>query len=338
VCVYLMCVSFSVCVFLICVSFSVCVCVCLSPNMNFALIFPGQGAQHVGMGRGFYDSSPEAKNIFDQAAGILENNLTDITFNGPAEKLTSTAYCQPAILTTSMAALAAFTAHPAYQKISPAFAAGLSLGEYSALAAAGALTFEDTIKLVKVRAALMEEATRQQAGKMAAIIGMDKDQICAVCAKTGAEIANFNSPQQIVITGHADKVEAASHLLREAGAKSVIPLDVSGAFHSSLMQPAAKKFSAELEKVNIAPPHFPIISNVDARPTTDPNQIRTNLTHQITSPVQWVDTITAMASAGVNHFIELGPGKILSGLIRRIDKSLKATSIQTPKELDALDI
>lgn len=290
------------------------------------------------MGKEFFDASPEARHVFAEADRVLGMDLAKVIFEGPAEKLTSTAYCQPAILVMSTAALHAFQAHPKFKNLQPSFAAGLSLGEYSALAAAGALTMADTLKLVQRRAALMEEATKLHPGKMAAIIGMDKEKIAEVCRTTGAEVANFNSPQQIVITGYAAKVEAACEALKAAGAKSVIPLDVSGAFHSSLMQSAADRFRSELETFQISPPAFAVVSNVDGKPTVDPQHIRKNLSLQITSSVQWVDSVAYMASQGVLHFIEIGPGKVLSGLVRRIDPSLKFYNIEKPADIETLAI
>ena len=306
--------------------------------MNVALIFPGQGAQKVGMGKEFYAASPAAKAIFDAADRILGKDLTNVIFNGPAEKLTATAYCQPGILTFSLAVLEAFRAHPKFKNVQPKFAAGLSLGEYTALAASGALSFEETLKLVAKRCAYMEEATKLHAGKMAAIIGMEKDKVVEVCRRTGAEVANFNSPAQIVITGHAAKVEAACEVFRQEGAKSVIPLDVSGAFHSSLMQPAADKFRVELQRIKLSKPSMSVVPNVNGRPADDPAVILKNLSNQITSSVQWVDTVTNIAKAGVDTFIEIGPGKVLCGLIKRIDRSLRTFNIETPADIDNLSI
>ena len=303
---------------------------------NVALIFPGQGAQFVGMGKEFYVSSSQAKAIFDEADSIIKNGFLDVVFNGPAEKLTATAYCQPAILTASVAALKALQAHPKFKNFSVKFTAGLSLGEYSALAAASALSFGDTIRLVERRAAFMEEAAKVQSGKMAAIIGFDKDHLLEICRKTGAEVANFNSPKQIVITGHAAKVEEACRLTKEAGAKTVIPLEVSGAFHSSLMRPAAEKFAAVLEKIAINSPAIPVVSNVDGKPAANPSDIRAKLARQITSSVQWVDSIQYMAGQGVTDFIEIGPGKVLSGLIKRIDSNLKCHNIEKPEDIEKL--
>ncbi len=302
---------------------------------NTALLFPGQGAQAVGMGQAFYESSPEAKAIFDQADQIIEG-LSDVIFNGPQEKLTQTAFCQPGIFTFSVAALRAFQAHSKYKEITPTFSAGLSLGEYAALVACGAIDFQEALRLVERRSFFMEEATKQQKGGMAAVIGFDKAQLVDICQSVGAQVANFNSPDQIVITGDASKVDAASAKIKEAGAKRVIALEVSGAFHSSLMQSAVDPFSQELEKTSFKAPDYPILSNVDAKPETDPNNIRENLAKQITSSVQWVDTITAMQKAGTTTFIEIGPGTVLKGLIRKIDRSLQVFNIQKPEDIDSL--
>lgn len=303
---------------------------------NISLIFPGQGAQKVGMGLEFFQNSPAAKAIFNEADDILGNGLRDVIFNGPPEKLTSTAYCQPAILTMSVAALKAFEAHPKFKNVSVKFTAGLSLGEYSALAAAGALSFADTLRLVERRSFFMEEATKMHHGKMAAIIGLQKDAVVKICAETGAEVANFNSPEQIVITGHAQKVEVACEKFRTSGAKSVIPLEVSGAFHSTLMKPAAEKFIAELPRFQFSACAIPVVSNVDALPATDPVKIRENLGLQITSSVQWVASVEYMASQGVTDFVEIGPGKVLKGLIRRINSALRVHNIEKPEDIEAL--
>ena len=304
--------------------------------IKVAFIFPGQGAQKVGMGKEFYEASPEAKKIFDEADRILGSGLVDVILHGPPEKLTTTAYCQPAILTFSIAALQAFQAHPKFKNIQPVFAAGLSLGEYSALAAAEVFSFADTLKLVQIRGQLMDAACKLAPGKMAAVIGCEKEKLLAICRETGAEVANFNSPQQIVITGPAAKVEAACEKIRAAGAKTVIPLEVAGAFHSSLMQPAAEKFKSEISKVRINVPRFGVVSNVDGRPSSDPEAIRSKLSTQITSAVQWVESVQFMAGQGVEHFIELGPGKVLTGLVRRINPALKTYNIEKPTDIDGL--
>ena len=302
---------------------------------NVALIFPGQGAQFVGMGKDFYDNSPEAKEIFDKAGSIIPG-LTDIIFNGPQEKLTSTAFCQPAIVTFSIAALEALKVNPKFREISPRYAAGLSLGEYSALVACGALGFEDTIRLVERRSFYMDQACQTTRGTMAAVIGFDRDQLAEVCTETGAQVANFNSNDQTVISGEVEKVQAASEIIKERGAKRVIPLSVSGAFHSSLMQPAVAKFEEDLKKVTIQSPEFPIISNVNGLQVDDSSIIKTNLIQQITSSVQWVKTIEHIASQGITTFLEIGPGSVLKGLIRKINKDLTVYNIEKTGDIEKL--
>lgn len=304
--------------------------------INVAFIFPGQGAQKVGMGKEFYDSSPETRVIFEEAEGILQNGLTKVIFEGPAEKLTSTAFCQPGILTFSIAALKAFEAHPKFKNIKPQFTAGLSLGEYSALVASNALKFSDALRLVERRSFFMEEATKMTPGTMAAIIGFPRERLKEICAQTGAEVANYNSPEQIVITGHRAKVEGACRLIKEEGAKSVIPLDVSGAFHSTLMQTASQKFGKELEKFSISTCSIPVISNVDSLPENSASQIRQNLSQQIISSVRWEESVHYMAQHGVTDFIEIGPGKVLKGLIRRINPSLRVFNIECPNDIAVL--
>ena len=302
--------------------------------IKIALIFPGQGAQKVGMGKDLYDQSPEARTIFDAADRIIPS-LTKVIFEGPEEKLISTAYCQPAILTVSLSALEAFKAHPKFQNVSVQYAAGLSLGEYSALAAARVLSFEDTLKVVQKRSAFMEEAAKLAPGKMAAIIGFDQHKLNDICQETGAEVANFNSLEQIVITGYADKVLAASAKVQQEGGK-VIPLAVSGAFHSSLMKSAAEHFKEALKGVPFQKGKFSVVTNVDGKVYDDPDAVRQNLALQITSSVQWVESVRFMAHAGIKDFIEIGPGRVLKGLVRKIDSNLVVHNIQTPADIEAL--
>lgn len=304
---------------------------------NVALVFPGQGAQKVGMGREFFQNSPEAKAIFGQADKICPG-LTQVMFEGPEEKLTSTAYCQPAIFTMSIAALKAFEAHPKYKDVSGKYTAGLSLGEYSALTASGAMTFTDTLRLVQKRADLMEEAAQENQGGMAAVIGFDKNKLVEICLRIGAQIANFNSHDQIVITGHKAKVDAAIEAIKAAGGQKIIPLAVSGAFHSSLMVSAASKFTAFLKDIAISPSKIPALSNVTGRPHRDADQIRMNLARQITDSVQWVKCVEYMASQGITHFIEIGPGRVLKGLIRRIDPVLNVSNIEKPQDIEDLQL
>ncbi|HOD12117.1 MAG TPA: ACP S-malonyltransferase [Candidatus Omnitrophota bacterium] len=304
--------------------------------INVALIFPGQGAQKVGMGKELYDAIPAAKAIFDSAQATLGNDLLDVIFNGPQEKLTLTSYSQPAIVSCSIAGLKALQAHPKFGELKIAFTAGLSLGEYSALIASGALSFEDGIRLVQKRGAFMDEACKLQQGAMAAIIGFPKDRLKEICRETGAQVANFNSPEQIVITGHADKVQAAVSAIEKENPKNIVMLEVAGGFHSSLMKSAAEKFSAELSKFNLQTLSIPLVGNVKGVAETDPEIIRQNLPLQITSSVLWEDSVRFMAAQGVKYFIEIGPGKILKGLIRRIDPTLTVFNIEKPQDIETV--
>ncbi len=305
---------------------------------DIALIFPGQGAQKVGMGKEFYEQIPSAKAIFDQADKVCANDLLKVMFEGPEEQLIKTAFCQPAILTMSIAALKAFEAHPKFKSVNVRFTAGLSLGEYSALAAAGSIAFEDTLRLVLKRGSYMDEACTLNKGAMAAVIGFDKNKLIDICNATGAEVANYNSHEQIVITGHADKVYAAVEAIKAAGGQKVIPLSVSGGFHSSLMQSAADKFSLILKDVPISVNAIKVVTNVNGKPQEDSTTIRQNLAKQITASVQWVESIDYMMSQGVKEFVEIGPGKVLKGLIRRIDPNASVYNIEKPADLDTLSI
>ncbi|MFA6378701.1 MAG: ACP S-malonyltransferase [Candidatus Omnitrophota bacterium] len=304
--------------------------------VDIAIIFPGQGAQKVGMGREFYDNVPAARALFDKAQSILNNDLIDVLLNGPQEKLTLTAYSQPAIVSVSLAALEAFKQSEKFKNVNIRFAAGLSLGEYSALIACGGLSFEDGIRLVQKRGALMEQACKLEKGKMAAIIGFDKNRLKEICAQTGAQIANFNSSEQIVISGHAEKIDAAVALIEKEGPKNIVVLDVAGAFHSSLMNSAAENFKTELKAFVIHPLIIPLVTNVTGQSVSDPSLIRENLPKQIISSVLWEDSVRFMASQGVTTFLEIGPGKILKGLLRRIDPALKVYNIEKPEDIAAL--
>lgn len=305
---------------------------------DIALIFPGQGAQKVGMGKEFYDGSLHARAIFDQADKICSNGLKKVMFEGPEDQLTKTTFAQPAILTMSLAALAAFSAHPKYKTVNVQFTAGLSLGEYSALTAAGSLKLVDALRLVMKRGAFMDEACAQNIGTMAAILSFDKNKLVEICQQTGAEIANFNSKEQIVITGHNDKINAAIDAIKSAGGQKIIPLTVAGAFHSSLMQTAADKFKDSLKDIVIEVGAIKVVSNVTGLPQHNAMDIRENLYKQITASVQWVNSIEFMIDQGITEFIEIGPGKVLKGLIRRINPNVIVHNIEKPTDLESISI
>lgn len=303
--------------------------------VDFALIFPGQGAQYVGMGRDLYEQYPAAKIIYEKANKILGFDIAKICFEGPKEELTRTDICQPAILITSIAALRSLESILS-SPILPYAALGLSLGEYTALVCAGSFTFEDGVHLVRKRGEFMEEASRENPGNMASIIGLPLKETEKVCEEAGAQIANLNCPGQIVISGVKKKVEAALSLARERGAKRAIPLEVSGAFHSDLMEPAANKLKLEIDKINICAPKIKVISNVTARYEISSKEIRDNLVAQVKSPVLWEDSIRFLVGEGIKKFIEVGPGKVLAGLLRRIDSTLECFNVETAADVLAV--
>jgi [acyl-carrier-protein] S-malonyltransferase len=296
-------------------------------------LFSGQGSQYVGMGKDLYESFPEARQVFDRAEEVLGFELKKRCFEGPEEILKSTNVSQPAIVTVSIAAFEVFKAK---SNITPSFAAGLSLGEYSALIAAGALTFEDGIRLIRKRGQIMEEASIKYPGKMAAVLELPIEQIKDICLKTGAEIANLNCPGQVVITGKAEAVNQAMELCSQAGAKRVIPLEVSGGFHSSLMIEASVELKHVLDNISISEPAFPIVSNYTAQPQNQAGQIRENLVNQIKGSVRWEESMRYILSEGVTKFYEFGPGKVLKGLMRRIDSSAQVINIEKPADILAL--
>ena len=305
--------------------------------VDFALIFPGQGAQYIGMGKDLYQNFPAAKVIFEKANHILGFDITKLCFDGPKEELMRTDVCQPAILTASIAALRAFeSVSPFSGQLVPKAVLGLSLGEYTALVAAGSISFENAVSLVRKRGQFMEEVSRRNPGTMASIIGFSLEDTKKVCLETGAEIANLNSPGQIVISGAKEKVEAASNLAKERGAKKVIPLDVSGAFHSSLMEPAAQKLKAEIDKIEIKPPKIKVVTNVNAGYEMLPDEIKDNLVRQVKSAVMWEDSIKFLAGQGISRYIEAGPGKVLAGLLRRIDPMLECLNVETSSDVSAV--
>ncbi|MEZ4988720.1 MAG: ACP S-malonyltransferase [Saprospiraceae bacterium] len=286
-----------------------------------AYVFPGQGAQFTGMGQDMYEASALAKSLFDEADSLLGYALSEVMFTGTEEALKETKITQPAIFLHSI-----IRAKMAADTFAPEAVAGHSLGEFSALVAAGALDFADALRLVHARALAMQEACEMQPGAMAAVLGLDDEIVEAVCAAIADEIvvpANYNNPGQLVISGSQAGVALASDKLREAGALKVVELVVGGAFHSPLMQPAQDKLAAAIEATSFKQPICPIYQNVDAKPHTDPVAIQQNLIRQLTAPVRWTQTIRQMATDGYNHFTEVGgKGMILRGMIRKIDKGL----------------
>ncbi len=301
-------------------------------NAKIAFVFPGQGAQYVGMGRDIYEGFKEVRPMFEKADDVLGFNLTGLCFEGPAEKLKMTSICQPAILLVSLATLRALQLSRA--DISASVTAGLSLGEYSALAAAGVISFGDAVRLVHKRGEFMEEAARLNPGQMASVLGLTYKTVEEICAASGAEIANLNCPGQIVISGSRDAIAKATGLAQERGARRVIYLEVSGAFHSSLMGPASKRLMLELSRTEIRIPRMPVVSNVTAYFENTPEEIRTNLVNQINHTTRWEDSVRLIIDSGITSFLEIGPGKILSGLIHRIDSSLELYNIDTAQDIN----
>ena len=285
-----------------------------------AFVFPGQGTQFSGMGKDLYESSPLAKDLFEQANDILGFRITDIMFNGTDEELRQTKVTQPAVFLHSV-----ITALSMGDAFCPDMVAGHSLGEFSAMVASGALTFEDGLKLVYTRAMAMQKACETQSSTMAAIIGLPDETIENICSEVSKEgnivvAANYNCPGQVVISGNLEGIKQACEKLTEAGAKRALPLNVSGAFHSPLMEPAKEVLAAAIEATNFHTPKCPIYQNVDAMPHTAPEEIKGNLIAQLTAPVRWTQSVQHMLADGAEEFTECGPGNVLQGLIRKIKK------------------
>ena len=313
-----------------------------SPSFQFsdtaqpvAFLFPGQGSQQVGMAKELADAYPAAQAVFDQANEILGFDLRDLCFNGPEDLLTDTVNAQPALMTASIAALrAAESVRGALPR--PQFMAGHSMGEYSALVAAGALSLEDGLRLVRERGRLMKLAGQESPGMMAAILGLDEERLAEICAQAAAEsggiaqVANDNCPGQVVISGDKMGMEAAMRGAAAGGARKVVPLAVSIAAHSPLMAPAAAALRAAIDAVTFTTPQIPVIGNPQAQLLTTPAAIRAELVAQLTGSVRWTGTIQAMLTAGVTTFVEIGPGEVLTGLVKRVDRKAGRVNVNSP--------
>lgn len=302
-----------------------------------ALLFPGQASQSVGMGRDVFESSRAARGIFEAADDVLQLPLAKLCFEGPEEELRRTEIQQPAILTTSIALLRALEEQVG--ALAPAYVGGHSLGEYSAMVAADALDFEDAVRTVNLRGRLMQEAVAEGRGAMAAVMGVDPDVVGDACRRAAEETglvvtpANYNSAQQTVIAGDAVAVEIACNRARELGAKKTVPLPVSAPFHCALMAPAAQKLEGELAKLRFRPAVPPIVTNVEAEPNADPTRMADLLRAQVTAPVRFTEMVVRMRALGVDRFLEVGPGRVLSGLIARIERRAARANFSELAEL-----
>lgn len=291
-----------------------------------AYVFPGQGAQFVGMGKDLYDNNSEAREMFEKANEILGFRITDMMFNGTEEDLKQTKVTQPAIFLHSV-----ILAKSLGGEFKPDMTAGHSLGEFSALVAAGALSFEEGLKLVSKRAHAMQKACEMQPSTMAAVLGLPDEKVEAICAEVKEKVvapANYNCPGQIVISGSTEGIDEACAKLLEAGAKRALKLKVGGAFHSPLMMPAQEELAEAIEAAEFHTPVCPVYQNVDGKPHTDPAEIKANLIKQLTAPVRWTQDVEAMIADGADEFIELGPGTVLQGLVKKINRGVATSGKQ----------
>ena len=310
------------------------------PGSQTAFVFPGQGSQAVGMGKTLADSFPVAKAVFDEVDAALGEHLTRVMWEGPVEELTLTANAQPALMAVSLAAMRVLESEAGVDLArDAAFVAGHSLGEYSALAAAGSLSITDAARLLRIRGRAMQEAVPVGEGAMAALLGLDYDQAVAVAAEAAqgevCEAANDNAPGQVVVSGSRAAVERAIEIAKEKGAMKAILLPVSAPFHCRLMAPAAEAMAKALAEVSVRAPVVPLVANVRAAPVTDAAEIVRLLVEQVTDTVRWRESMIYMAGAGVNRFVEVGAGKVLSGLVRRIDRKLGVANVGVAEDVAA---
>ena len=301
----------------------------MAADQKVAYVFPGQGSQWVGMGHDLYVNLPEARAVFEEADSILGFALSRLCFEGPEDVLRQTVNAQPAIMTVSVAYLR--TSPQLQDRPQPSFLAGHSLGEYTALVAAGTLSFADALRLARERGRLMQEAGNQTSGGMLAVIGLDEATVQSVCQATGTEIANINCPGQIAISGPSQVLDKAAQLAKEKGAQRVIPLPVSGAFHSRLMQPAADGMAQAVSNLQFQDAVIPIVANTTAQPMTSGNALKAELLSQLCHSVLWQKSVEWMIKEGALEFVEIGPGQVLTGLIKRISRDAKAISTEAKR-------
>jgi [acyl-carrier-protein] S-malonyltransferase len=303
---------------------------------SIAFTFPGQGSQYVGMGRELFENFSVAREIFEEADDVLHFSISDLCFKGPEEALRLTENTQPAVLTTSIAALRVLQAEKGY---APQFVAGHSLGEYSALVASEALAFSQAVKIVRLRGKFMQEAVPVGEGAMAAVLGMEREQVEKLCEEiSSGEVltpANFNSPGQIVIAGHSKAVERAIERIKQDGKKAVL-LPVSAPFHSPLMKPAAERLEKALEEISVNDLKIPVVTNVEAEANTSKDRVKELLVAQVSSPVRWEESMRKMIEKGIEQILEVGPGKVLSGLMKRIDSRVETKNIEDLKTLKSI--
>ncbi len=302
---------------------------------KIGFLFPGQGAQFVGMGKDLYEQSPAAREVYLEANRILGYSISQICFAGPETELMRTLYAQTGILVTSLAVLAAI--REKLPDLQPSFVAGLSLGEFTALTASGAISFENALKLVQIRAESMEAAAKNHPGTMASVMGLDLEGCKAVAREAGCEVANLNTPDQTVLSGTLPSIEQACKIAEAKGAKRALPLKVGGAFHSSLMGEAKTRLETALANTQIQEPHCTFIPNVTAEPVSSPDRIRELLAQQLTHSVQWVRTMEAAKASGITTYLEIGPGKILKGLARKCQSELEVISLGSIPDFKSLE-